>query len=396
MVGAKKTAKKYLGDIGKTWDEYDTERRRVFKASWILGALTFIAGIAGDLLDWWSNLNFWPNAMSSISGFFVGVPTALVLLSTITREREDKLQRGKIEALSDRAWREFASRVYRYCSIEQSEARLALTGALAHVWEGLRKRSVEIVDPTPSEATRPSDDVLDELITAFRAVADEMDGFLRHIADMWPSGEMLTMQWFAIVRAWTLLDVYVKIQRFECGLVEWIAEGPDAQIQQKMLHEPAPVTDFSVLHDEFYLGGADILSPSVGVLDSPSIGVISPKAGMAAIPGHLKRLASEGRESVYDAIRDTNGVFHRLTEAVYLEAASKATLFLAELGSAVYAAENAEGWPATARVSSGFQIGDISTEVRSERLSNMIKFIAARAGVGEPRSQSDTPGATAS
>lgn len=55
---------------------------------------------------------------NSIVGFLIGVPVALVLLTTLANEREDK----QLERLSYAAWDDFAERVKIFCSDSRIEA----------------------------------------------------------------------------------------------------------------------------------------------------------------------------------------------------------------------------------------------------------------------------------
>src|SRR6185312_5372848 len=100
----------------------------------VRGRCSLAVGLVGDDRGWWQGLSFLPNAMTSLSGFFVGVPVALVLLSTITQEREDKSERDKLEQLSSTAWDQFVQRVTAFCAPDRIRVLHVAAKQLAPIW----------------------------------------------------------------------------------------------------------------------------------------------------------------------------------------------------------------------------------------------------------------------
>jgi hypothetical protein len=175
--------------VRETWNDYSKGRRRTFCLFAFSGLCLFAAGVVGDFLGWWTGLAFVPNALTSLSGFFVGAPIALVLLSTFQAEREMHAQRDKIAALSNAAWESFAENVYAYCSQARQTGALGIpANGLSAMWDGVREKTRETLGNDS-----PSDEDLNELLEFFAAAAEQFDAALVEFHKNWPSSKTLSL-----------------------------------------------------------------------------------------------------------------------------------------------------------------------------------------------------------
>lgn len=236
-----------MGSVRETLGDYSTGSRRAAAVSIFMGAALVIIGVVGDCRGWWHDLSFVPNAITSLAGFFVGVPVALVLLSTITQEREDKSERDKLEQLSSTAWEQFAQRVTAFCAPDRIRVLHLAAKRLAPVWADSSTQIRRFAGWDRGEAPADQEEYR-ALNSRFRPWADEIDGLLRHIDNVLPAGSDLQVEWVGVQRSWAVLDTYVKLQRFERGL-GWIEDPIDSRLQHKMIRENNPIGFFSESHD---------------------------------------------------------------------------------------------------------------------------------------------------
>ncbi|WP_041181216.1 hypothetical protein [Mycobacterium canetti] len=310
-----------MASVGKTLGDYSAGRRWGFGASMLLGAGLFTAGLTGDCLGWWKVLAFWPNAMTSLAGFFFGVPIALVLLSTIDQERENKSQRDKLEQLSSTAWDQFVHRVEAFCAPDRIEALHLVAKQLAPIWADIATQIVHFGrrDRGRHEGTGKPDTEYLTLVSRFLPWAEKIELLLSRIAV--PAGSDLQVEWVGVQRSWAVLDTYVKLQRFELGL-SWFSDQVDTRLQHKMLREGNPISDFSESHD------------LKKTLQYPAL---------RDIPAYLKHCAELGFDALISEARKTTGPAYTLSSDRYAAKASAAAEFLELLALDVQQAE-AEQW----------------------------------------------------
>ena len=176
-----------------------------------VGAALFVIGLIGDDLCWWQGLSFWPNAMTSLSGFFFGVPVALVLLSTITQEREDKSERDKLEQLSSTAWDQYVQRVTAFCAPDRIRVLHVAAKQLAPIWADISTQITHFANWEGRGAQSDREKEYRTLNSRFRPWADEIEGLLRQIGNVLPAGSDLQVEWVGVQRSWAVLDTYVKL-----------------------------------------------------------------------------------------------------------------------------------------------------------------------------------------
>ena len=280
-----------------------------------VGGGLFVLGLVGDHRHWWKDVSFWPNVMTSLSGFFFGVPIALVLLATITQEREDKSQRDKLEQLSSTAWGQFVLRVTGFCATDRIFVLHLAAKQLAPLWADISTQIDRFAhgDHDPPWPQARDDEEHSAFVAKLRPWAGEVEGILRLIDGVLPAGSDLQVEWVGVQRSWAVLDTYVKLQRFELGL-DRIDDQIDTRLQHKMLRDGNPIGDFSEMHD----------------LTMPNI------------PAYLRRLADMNRVDRYISMHHRRGL---LSSDRYAGNASAAAEFLELLRLDVLRAEEVGGWP---------------------------------------------------
>jgi hypothetical protein len=314
-----------MASIRDTWSDYTHGRRWSLAVSMVIGVGLFGCGVAGDIPGWWSGLGFAPNAVTSLSGFFVGVPIALVLLSTISAEREEKSQIDKVEALSAAAWADYSHKVTAFCSDERIAALNFAGAALADRWDDYRMMCLYFTDifKNAENYKPPSDELFDELVTALPEMADNLEHMVNdHVLSAVPNQLDAETKWLSLVRSWSLLDTYVKVQRFERNL-DWLPEDLDTRIQQKMLHAASPFKEFLDLHKEY--------------------GELENCAGIANMPEYFRTLASIGRKEALEVLNDRGEPIWKLTSGECANSAFDTKDFLLSLRDDVAQAETNMG-----------------------------------------------------
>lgn len=322
-----------MASIRKTWRDSGAGLQGLIIVSWYLGVTVFGVGIIGDWLRWWQSLNFIPNVLTAISGFFIGAPVALVFLSALEAQREERKQKD----LSNAAWREFASRVTSFCTEDQINALQTLCQCIADKWQEI------YVGLTYLEAMKfisvHDDEILnahykamaahyEEVHTLLRTWASELEEMLIALAKIMPRGDELAIEWAGIQASWAMLETYVKTQRFELQLDPlWLSSGVDSRIRQKIVLQKNPLDTFSAQND-----------PRT---DYPESG------GMRNVPAFLRKCADnfEASQLRHTLVMQSNSALYCMQTGNYSELAWSASHALEELKNDIRSAEVENGWP---------------------------------------------------
>ncbi|OPX05533.1 hypothetical protein [Mycobacterium sp. AT1] len=307
-----------MGGVRETLGEYSKTRQVAFGASMIIGAAFFCTGVIGDWRGWWNGLGFVPNAITSLAGFFFGVPIALVLLSTLTDEREERSQLNKLRGLSDAAWQDFSDRVHEFCTQGRIDALRLAGGDLANRWQSMSAllQSCWEFDPIPQFKLglelAPVATEIEALVVSFRRSFDDR-------------AKDLQIKWVGLQRSWAVLDSYVKIQRFE-RRQSWLSPDIDSSIQDWLRGDAHPMTEFLSQH------------LSTGALSGVSL-------QMEQVPELLRSLESQTFEERISFINTSNSPIYKLVASSYSAQAFAAAEVLRRLRDSVEAAEKGQGWP---------------------------------------------------
>ena len=313
-----------VAGVRETWGDYGRRRQFVLGLSVLTGVGIFGLGVIGDWLGWWGALSYVPNAMTSLAGFFVGVPVALVFLSTWAGEREEKSQLDNLRSLSDSAWRDYYGRVSEFCSVERIVAYRVAGSAIADQWEQIAEgiRAYFGSDDLYAVAEMPTDQAYEAFIAQLPKWADDLDRVLsraQQLRSLWD----LRAEWVSIQQSWGLLNSYVKIQRFERKL-PWIEPRIDARIQHKMALPEMPLTEFNRIHDTAggYINGA-----------------------MGDMSRYLRRCAEMTKDEIQQNMRGTSAPAYLFPVDEYRRRASDAADFLSDLMKYLSLAQAGSGWP---------------------------------------------------
>jgi hypothetical protein len=254
--------------------------------------------------------------MTSLSGFFFGVPIALVLLSTLTDEREERSDLKRLNGLSDSAWDEFSTRVRLFCSDDRINALRLAGGAVAEKWSSLHQLMQSCRTPTA-------------LIEHFRLAltlsltASELDDLLARISEAVPTSTDLAIEWVGIQRSWAVLDSYVKIQRFELRQ-PWLPADLDSKVQYRLRDATSPIVGFLGMHHE---------SKGFGLR-------------MVDVPNYLRQLDHMSIPQRASAFNTSASPIYTLSGIRYSRDALTAADALEELRSNIIEVEQRDGWPA--------------------------------------------------
>lgn len=324
---AKLVPEKFRKAVSSTWNDYPDGTRGLFTASIVIGAVLVIAAVVLDLLGMWPHWTFLPNLVNSLAGFFIGVPVALVLLETLTNEREN----NKIERLSCAAWTDFADRVRAFCSDARIRALDDAEQKLAELWRAIRD---ELLTYMPEHSKAIVHLPKDETYTAFqermKRWCQQMTNQCTSIDKAVGNAASLEPEWLAIRRSWTLLDVMVKVQRIGADL-EWLPDDIDTGLQIKMERGGNPIAAFSDAHDK-----------KARYQEFPPMG---------DVPHWICKRSRDGRHDFAQWIAGSpHSAPFTLDADTYKSHAVHARMFLEELRALVDAAEDGDEWPASCNI----------------------------------------------
>lgn len=312
--------------VRRTLDDYSAGTRRLFLWSEVVGVIGVGAAIAVDLLNLWPKWAFLPNLFNSIVGFLIGVPVALVLLTTLANERED----NQLERLSCAAWDDFAERVKTFCSDSRIEALEEAELELGELWRSIRH---QLIDAIGSERTKaivnlPRDAAYTEFQARMKTWCQDMTTKCVDIEKRVSKAETLELDWLALRRSWTVLDVTVKTQRYLADKRGWLPDSVDVGLRQKLERTGNPLSEFSNKQDKKAL--------------------YSNNPPMGDVPHWLCKCSRMTRQNFAQELANTDATApYTLNADTYIAAAVHARMFLEELKGHVEAAKNLDKWPGT-------------------------------------------------
>ena len=104
--------------VSQSFLSYSPWVRRTFVVMIVTGFISIGFGAFTDVGpdDWSQNLGFITNIWAGFTSFLIGVPVALIALSTITRQSEDYAASKRVEDLSKIAWERFRDSVRDFCN----------------------------------------------------------------------------------------------------------------------------------------------------------------------------------------------------------------------------------------------------------------------------------------
>jgi hypothetical protein len=310
--------------VKKTLDDYAAATRRLFKWMEIVGWVVLVAAVALDFLGLWPHWTFLPNLINTFGGFLIGVPVALVLFTTLANEREN----NQLERLSCGAWNDFAERVRAFCSAERIKALEDAELSLGELWRTVRDEILKAIGPdaTKAIANLPRDDAYVEFQNRMKLWCKQLTTQCNSIEERIPNAGTLELEWLAIRRSWTVLDVSVKSQRFAADR-GWLPDHIDTGLQPKMERNGNPLSEFSDMHDK---KGPNQEHPPMG-----------------NVPHWICMFSRGTRQEFAQQVAGATVLSppYTLNAHIYISAAVHARMFLEELRQCVDDAEEVDVWP---------------------------------------------------
>ncbi|OBF25452.1 hypothetical protein A5725_00010 [Mycobacterium kubicae] len=217
----------------------------LFIAMILLGVATFCFGTYADLrhTEWLKSYSYLPNVLAGFTGFLIGVPVALVGLSTITGLREEKAASDRVQELTRLAWKQFRDGVNDFCS----ESRIDTMQSIAQSVQKHHDETFECFENYRNLAGKPTQDYQNLQTSIKNQIKPWQEPFAQMMRAV-GTRQDLGMNWYAVLRDWNTVDQYVRLQRLERGL-PWFNRITDSLLQQRMNPETHPMQPFFDKHE---------------------------------------------------------------------------------------------------------------------------------------------------
>jgi hypothetical protein len=211
-----------------------------------LGIASLVFGWKTDLSarDWSTSLGFLTNIWAGFTGFLIGVPVALVVLTTLTRQSEDKAASDRVQNLTRVAWNQFRDAVEDLCGETRTNTMESIAGTIQEYHDQTLKgfenyeasgKTVEDYQALQAFINGQIKPWQEPFAQMMRAVGTSQD---------------LGMDWYALLRDWNTLDQYVRLQRLERELKPpWFDRMLDSQLQERMNAVAHPMNTFFKKHE---------------------------------------------------------------------------------------------------------------------------------------------------
>ncbi|ODR25312.1 hypothetical protein BHQ19_12885 [Mycolicibacterium porcinum] len=210
----------------------------------IVGFVSLIVGLKTDVSqsDWSQSLGFFTNIWAGFTGFLIGVPVALVVLSTITAQREETAATDRVHTLTRIAWEQFRDAVYELFGEKRIDSLESIAGTV-QAYHDQTFKGFENYE----QGEKTTEDYENLMAFIDHQVKTWQQPFVRVMHEIGNSYD-LGMSWYAVLRDWNTLDQYVRLQRLERGL-EWFDRRPDSLLQQAMNPNVHPMQPFFDKHE---------------------------------------------------------------------------------------------------------------------------------------------------
>jgi hypothetical protein len=225
---------------------YSVPVRRVFLGMVALGFASLVFGWKTDVStgDWSTSLGFLTNIWAGFTGFLIGVPVALVVLSTVTRQSEDKAASDRVQNLTRVAWNQFRDAVEDLCS----ENRTTTMESIAKTIKAYHDQTFKGFENYES-SNKTTQDYAGLQAFIKQQIRQWQDPFAQMMRGVGTSQD-LGMVWYAILRDWNTLDQYVRLQRLERDLKPpWFDRILDSQLQERMKPDAHPMNPLFEKHE---------------------------------------------------------------------------------------------------------------------------------------------------
>jgi hypothetical protein len=223
----------------ETWRDFGRGTKALFLTMLLFGVAVFGFGVYADFChtEWLKSYSYLPNILAGFTGFLIGVPVALVGLSTITTQREEKAASDRVQGLTQIAWIQYRKAVLDLCG----EDRIS---ALEDGAKRIQKNHDETISPIRHyyDVERTEEKAKKVLAFANQQIPVWGKAF-DDLETAFGSSYGLALRWFAILRDWNTLDQFVRLQRLERGL-PWFERELDSYLLTRMSEDEFPMADF--------------------------------------------------------------------------------------------------------------------------------------------------------
>lgn len=211
----------------------------------VLGGSLFTAGTTCDLIGnpLLGKYPYLSNILVGFTGFLIGVPVALVGLSSITTQREEQATLDRVNRLSRYAWFTFREQLNKLASDERCDALNKQARDVRKYYDEVYVAFESILSYVGGSTVGfswPNAAVV-EIIDGMRQIEPKFRAALNSLTNTF--GFQSEDEWAQISGSWRILDEYVRLQRLEQGL-EWFNDDSDAGLRKWMNREFSPVENF--------------------------------------------------------------------------------------------------------------------------------------------------------
>ncbi|MGZ0145294.1 hypothetical protein [Rhodococcus qingshengii] len=244
--------------------------RVLFSVLIILGIAVAITGLIADHTGFWGRHSFLLNLTTSLVGFCIGVPIALVVLSAISSQREQKAEVRKVQALTESAWTEFDEGLRAYCL---PEITAAISDNLTDVFSTYTRITDQILDYAGGSGIGSSLRVAGGNPAEFAALRDEvrlaakqLQAMINAIRFSLPMKRDIQLRWSHVRARWRVLDTTVQTRRREFNL-PWLDAQTNAIFEDLLSSDTHPLSSL-----EFQCqpsSSIDQISPIRTIADAP-------------------------------------------------------------------------------------------------------------------------------
>lgn len=209
--------------------------------------------------EWFHSHAYIPNILAAVTGFFIGVPIALVVLATFVGQREDAEALKRVNAASLQAWNRFRDSVFELCKDERLNG-LEINAKLVsdiHMdvfaeYTGYRERGTRRVPYRTGQVAgaRKRGTTVKETEDFQRYLAANEEELMAQINEVFNrigNDHSFQVQWAGVRTNWTTVDQYVRLQRFEHRL-PWFRAELDAELSHRLSDTANPLTAFFDVH----------------------------------------------------------------------------------------------------------------------------------------------------
>ncbi|MDC9004093.1 hypothetical protein [Mycobacterium marinum] len=288
--------------------------------------------------QWLENHSYASNTLTTVTGFLIGAPFAVIILATFTIEREAKAQLRSVNEMTLFGWQRFAESVANLCTDQRIDALNSLPTEARQLHNKVhecfrqyhlkgcnRQTPPEMQWRTTQEEYDDLQKCLEPLIPEFHSVA------ITKLDESGLTDRELQESWARITANWNTLDQYLRLQRLEPRL-EWIDDDLYGTLSADMARTGNPIREFAELHE------ADMNNLQPGIQPAYLTTLWYKDLSKAELDSQISKPGIKGPEMFFNDEEDL---------ATYVQRGKEAAKFLSRLRQTVEEISQS-GWPSSA------------------------------------------------